>query len=255
MLGKKKPIKIEFVSRIKGVAEMFPVLEASQYKRKWVNTALADYKENHKEMHNQSHIVRCPGIFSLFKKGYILTSWFDISIITKKGEEGFSWRVPMEDNLEGMYDIPNIDAQPDSLAKWIPKRDGQIKTLVKFNSPLNVIAPKGVKLLILPIPYPDQFDFDCTMGILDPAEDTALNTPLNWYKEDGEVIIKAGTPLAYLVPLYDGEREVEIINRDATEKEHEFIKKINNINVMSFSPSVYKFRQRIKKMYSTYFLE
>ena len=152
MFGNKKKLKIEFVSRIKGVAEMFPVLEASQYKRKWVNAAMANYKENIKEMDNQTHIIRCPGIFSLLRKGYILTSWCDISITTKEGEEGFDWKLPMKADHEGMYDVPPIDAQFDNLAKWIPKRDGQLKTLVKINSPLNVIAPKGVKFLLFQLP-------------------------------------------------------------------------------------------------------
>jgi len=255
MFQKKKPIKIEFVSRIKGVAEMFPILEASQYKRKWVNTAMANYKENRQEMQKQTHVVRCPGIFSLLKRGYIITSWFDVAITTKKGEEGFSWRAPMEADHEGMYETTPIDAQFDNLAKWIPKREGQISTLVKINSPLNVIAPKGVKLLMLPVPYPDQFDFDCSMGILDPAESIELNVQLNWHKEDGEVIIKAGTPLAYLIPLYDSEREVEIINRDATEKELEFVKKVNNAHALTFSPSRSRYRQKIKNMYAKYFLD
>ena len=255
MFQKKKPIKIEFVSRIKGVAEMFPILEASQYKRKWVNTAMANYKENRQEMQKQTHVVRCPGIFSLLKRGYIITSWCDVSITTKKGQEGFDWKLPMKADHEGMYDVPPIDAQLDDLAKWIPKREGQISTLVKINSPLNVIAPKGVKLLMLPVPYPDQFDFDCSMGILDPAESIELNVQLNWHKEDGEVIIKAGTPLAYLIPLYDSEREVEIINRDATEKELEFVKKVNNAHALTFSPSRSRYRQKIKNMYAKYFLD
>jgi hypothetical protein len=255
MFQKKKPIKIEFVSRIKGVAEMFPILEASQYKRKWVNTAMANYKENRQEMQKQTHVVRCPGIFSLLKRGYIITSWCDVSITTKKGQEGFDWKLPMKADHEGMYDVPPIDAQLDDLAKWIPKRDGQIKTLVKINSPLNVIAPKGVKFLILPVPYPDQFDFECATGILDPAESIELNVQLNWHKEDGEVIIKAGTPLAYLIPLYDSEREVEIINRDATEKELEFVKKVNNAHALTFSPSRSRYRQKIKNMYAKYFLD
>tara|TARA_R110002051_G_scaffold310909_1_gene384394 strand:- start:2195 stop:2956 length:762 start_codon:yes stop_codon:yes gene_type:complete len=251
MLGKKKKLKIEFVSEMKGVADMFPILEASQYKRKWVASAMADYKKSHKDNDRQSYFVRCPGAFALFRKGYILTAWYDVSIITKKGEEGFAWKLPIQGKLEAELGGNPIEAQPDSIAKWIPKRTGQISSLVKINSPLHVIAPKGVKLLFLPVPYPEQFDFESSMGILDPSESTELNVQLHWYKEDGEVIIKAGTPLMYMLPLYDGAEDIEVNTRDANGKELEFLKTVDYFHTFSFEP--YKYRNKIKKLYKRFF--
>ena len=253
MLGRKKTLKIEFVSEMKGVADAFPVLKASQYKRKWVDRAMDDYKKSHKDNDRQSFFVRCTGAFALFRKGYILTAWYDVSIITKKGEEGFAWKLPIKGKLEDELGGKPIEAQPDSIAKWIPKRTGQISSLVKINSPLHVIAPKGVKLLFLPVPYPEQFDFESSMGILDPAESTELNVQLHWYKEDGEVIIKAGTPLMYMLPLYDGAEDIEVNTRDANEKELEFFKKVDYFH--SFAFELYKYRNKIKKLYKEYFLD
>jgi hypothetical protein len=253
MLGRKKKLKIEFVSEVKGVADMFPVLKASQYKRKWVNAAMVDYKKTRKETERQSYLVRCPGIFELFKKGYILTSWYDVSIITKKGEEGFAYKFPVEGELDNLINGNPIEGQGDNLSKWIPKRTGQINAIVKMNSPLHVIAPKGVKILFLPVPYPEHFDFESTMGILDPAVSTELNAQLHWYKEEGEVIIKAGTPLMYMLPLYDGAEDIELNTRDATEKELEFFKKVNYFHSFAFEP--YRFRNKVKKLYAKYFLD
>tara|TARA_R110002153_G_scaffold183037_1_gene336277 strand:+ start:53 stop:814 length:762 start_codon:yes stop_codon:yes gene_type:complete len=251
-----KAIKIEFVSRIKGVADIYPVLKASQYKRKWVDVALKDYKEHHQEMKTKTHLMRCPGIFSLLNEGYILTTWHDVIITTKKGEEGFSWQVPMNesDNKE-MFDVAPIDAQYESITKWFPKNERQTNTFVKINSPINVIAPKGIRLLIAPIPYPDQFDFECASGILDPSESTELNAQLKWFKEDGEVLIKAGTPIAHLIPICNSKTKIEIVNRDANKKELMFMKTIMNLNAFTFDESIHKFKKKIKNMYANYFLE
>lgn len=250
MLGRKKTLKIEFVSEIKGVAEMFPVLEASKYKRKWIDTAVADYKKTRKDNEKQSYLVRCPGIFSLFRKGYILTACHDFCITTKKGEKGFSWKFP-DTKLEEFYKgKPPIEGQA---AKFFLTRNEEMETLVKINTPYHFIAPKGIKLLVLPVPYPEQFDFESSMGILDPEESTELNVQLHWYKKDGEVVIKAGTPLAYLMPLLDSERKIEINNRYANEKEFDFLNQIDYIHALTFTP--YKHMKKIKKLYKRFFLD
>ena len=108
---------------------------------------------------------------------------------------------------------------------------------------------------MLPIPYPDHFDFECVPGILDPSECTELNAQLKWFKKDGEVLIKAGTPIAHLIPLCNTKTKIEIVNRDASKKELEFIEVIQNIQAFSFDKSIHKFKKSIKNMYEKYFTE
>ena len=251
-----KAIKIEFVSVIKGISDIFPVIKASQYKRKWVDAVLKDYKEHHQEMKTKLHLMRCPGIFSLLNEGYILTTWCDIVITTKKEEEGFSWQVPMNEfeNKE-MFNVSPIDCHYEDITQWFPKNNKQTNTIVKINSPIHVIAPKGIKLLMLPIPYPDHFDFECASGILDPSESTELNAQLKWFKKDGEVLIKAGTPIAHLIPICNTKTKIEIVNRNANKKELEFIGVIKNFRAFTFDLSIHKFKKRIKNMYAKYFSE
>ena len=244
-----RKIQIKFVSKVKGIADLFPVIKASEYKRKWVNEVIKDYKDNHKE---SQHIMRCPGIFSLLNEGYIFTTWHDVIIKTKKGVQGFSWQIPMSRDNKEIFFVPEIiETQTEDITKWFPKKEGQTDTFIKLNSPINVIAPKGIRLLVSPIPYPEQFDFECVSGILNPLDSTEINIQLKWFKEDGEVLIKAGTPIAHLIPLYNTDEKIEIVNRDANEKELAFIDKSTKLQILTFG--LHKYRQKIKNMYKQYF--
>ena len=140
-----------------------------------------------------------------------------------------------------------IDTHSDNITKFIPKRKGTIDNIVKINTPYHVIAPKGVKFLCMPIPYPDSFDYESTTGILDPAESSEINIQLNWNVEDGDTLIKAGTPLMYMLPI--SEEKFEMTCRDATEKEIMWMKKRRYFNSFSFSPV----RNKVKELYEKYF--
>ena len=241
-----KKDKIEFVSTLPGVADMFPILPSSKYWPKWIAKSMADYKANMDKTKKVQHIAQCPGIFAMFKTGYVVTSWYDVVISTKQNEPGFSWRVADPDLMENAQ-MNIIDTHGDQITQHIPKRKGQIQNIVKINTPYHIIAPKGVKFMFMPLPYPDSFDYESTSGILDPAESSELNIQLNWYKEEGEVLIKAGTPLMYILPI--SEKEYSLVSRDATDKEINWMKKRRYFNSFSFTP----IRSKVKTLYERYF--
>lgn len=244
-----KKIQIRFVSKVKGIADLFPVLKASEYKRKWVDEVVKDYKQNHTK---HEHLMRCPGVFSLLNEGYIFTTWHDVIIKTEKGKQGFSWQIPISRENNELHFVQNIvEAQTEEVTKWFPKKQGQSDTFIKLNSPINVIAPKGIRILVAPIPYPDEFDFECVSGILNPVESTEINIQLKWFKEDGEVYIKAGTPIAHLIPLCNTNQDIEIVNRDANKKELEYLDKFSKLPLLTFS--LHKYKHKIQKMYKEHF--
>ena len=238
--------KIEFVSTLSGVSDMFPILPSSKYWPKWISKATADYKANMDKTEKFRHVAQCPGIFAMFKTGYIVTSLYDVVISTSKNERGFQWKVADADLIEHAK-MKLVDTHGDQIGKHIPKRKGQIENIVKINTPYHIIAPKGVKFMFMPLPYPDSFDYESVTGILDPAESSELNIQLNWYKEEGEVLIKAGTPLMYILPI--SEKEYSVVSRDATEKEMNWIKKRRYFNSFSFTP----IRNKVKTLYEKYF--
>ena len=57
----------------------------------------------------------------------------------------------------------------------------------------------------------------------------------------------------YMLPLYDGAEDIEVTTRDATEKEREFLKRVDYFH--SFAFELYKYRNKIKKLYKEYFLD
>lgn len=136
-----------------------------------------------------------------------------------------------------------------SITDMLPKKPSSINQIVKLNTPWHVIAPKGIKFLILPIAYPDSFEFDSCIGILDPGISSEINVQLNWNIKDGETLIKAGTPLMHIIPI--SEDKFQINCRDATSKDLKWLNKRNFLNNFTFRLK----RNLIKDFYYKHFGE
>ena len=244
----KDAIEVKFVSTIPGVTDMFPIKPMSEYRPNWSAKARDNYlkikldKEKQYEKHN--HVALCPGIFDLFKQGWYVPAWYDVYIKTEKDKPGFSWRVASPE-ITAHSSMNIIDTHGDQITKHIPKRDGRIDNIVKINTPYHVISP--VKLLFLPLPYPDHYDWESSSGILDTSNSTELNVQLYWNVKEGERFIKAGTPLMQIIPLT--EENINMICRDANDYEMKWINKRPFFNSFSFSPM----RKKVKEIYKRYF--
>ena len=235
---------VRFVSSVPGVPDLYPITSMSQYRPDWTIKAREEYKQNFKQNEKFNHITLCPGIFNMFKVGWYVPMWYDVHIQTKKGKPGFSWKVATPEMTE-IHDMNIIDTHGDMITKHIPKRDGRIDNIVKINTPYHVISP--VKLLFLPLPYPDHYDWESSSGILDTSNSTELNVQLYWNVKEGERFIKAGTPLMQIIPLT--EENINMICRDANDYEMKWINKRPFFNSFSFSPM----RKKVKEIYKRYF--
>lgn len=238
---------IEFYSTIPGVEEVCPIIEAKDFSPKWVAKAKAEYIEKLKQGDQRFyHIFQCPGIFDLFKTGYIVPMWHDIIIQTNKNKEAFNWIVPTAD-LPELTEIPLVGTHHHSLTEVLPTRPYSIKPIVKINTPWRVIAPRGVKFLTIPIAYPDSFEFDQSIGILDPGVNSEINAQLYWNLLDGEYTIKAGTPLMHLIPLSD--EKFNFVCRAITNKDKGWLSKLKYLENFTFV----KRRNLIKDLYYKHF--
>ena len=130
---------IEFFSTIPGVAEAFPIIEAKNFRPEWTKAAIKDLTDKKSKVTNNdtgrfTHLAYCPGIFDLFKTGYIVPMWYDVNIKTQKDTPGFSWTVA--DKAFGtLSDMKFIDTHSDRITDFIPKRKGTIGNIVKINTP------------------------------------------------------------------------------------------------------------------------
>jgi hypothetical protein len=235
-----KKNKIIFFSAIDGVAETNPIQEASKFKFNWVEAAKEDYRKRADELKGKNpHIYRCPGIFDLMSTGYIVPLSWDVIIETQGDDAEFSWTLPTG-IFEKMLNSKIVDGHfPEGIAKHLPKKPGSLSAIVKINSPWHVVAPEGVKFLVIPLPYPDDFSFEHTHGILDPSISTETNLQFRWNKLNGTHMLKAGTPMCQLIPLSSEKFDLEV--RDATEEDKEWLKKrlyINNHTFVVKRPSI-----------------
>jgi len=199
-----KKDKIIFFNSIEGLAETYPIIYAKDYKPKWIDDLRKDYISKTKNKTQDSrllHLYRCPGIFDLLKEGFYITMWHDINITTEGDKKKFHWELPspwLQDQME--MQLLTVHAENTAL---MPYPDYSMNVILKLNTPWHVIAPKGLKLLLLPVSYPDTYDYVATTGILDPSISNEINVQLFWNNLNGRITIKAGTPICQVIPLSD----------------------------------------------------
>ena len=242
---KRKP-KIEFVSLIDGVADAYPVIPASAYKPKWTEAAYKEYKELKQQNPAFNHITLCPGIFDMFKTGFIIPAWHDLLVRTNGDHKTFQWAIPEVDSLD-IEGFSPIGSHMDELTTLMPKRPHSLKGVLKFNTPWRIIAPKGIKFLMLPVPYDDQQIFESSMGILNPAISNEINIQVHWNALNSEEKIKAGTPLCYMLPITD--KDYELVVRTYTDHDLKWEKKKSFVNSSTFFPN----RNKLANMYYKHF--
>jgi hypothetical protein len=239
--------KIIFFSTIIGVADAFPVIKAGEYRPTWIAGARQKYEEKKEKMDGAKffHVYRCPGIFDLMNQGYIVTCPWDVTIETRGDGADFRWRTPEDEELRTLLgDHPVQGHMADAIADSLPIKPGRLKSIIKFTTSWNVIAPEGVKFLIVPIPYPDSYEFESTPGILDSSISSELNAQLYWNKLEGRHTVLAGTPLFQLIPLTDEKFEVEV--RNATPSDLDWVKRRRYFLNISFGPK----RGFLKNLYN-----
>lgn len=217
-------MKIEFYSTIDGVLDTFPIQHARDCLPDWIGLAKHDYVNNK----SIPSVYRCPGIVDLLTTGFIVKSWFDIDISTDSNNRLLA-HAPSED-LEQMLGCPPIQVQGgNEIAKHLPKRPWSHSDILKVNTPWHVVAPKGVTLMMVPISYTDDLAFESTTGILDPSVSNEINIQ-GYVNRTG--MIKAGTPLAHIIPITH--ESYELVVRNMTEHDKTWIGKKKYLNVFSF---------------------
>lgn len=224
--------KIEFFTTIPGLASACPITPARSYAPSWAHAMREDYKRQSKgRIDRINHTYRCPGIFDLLRTGYLISMPWDIIIETNGDPWNFKWTVPDGTLSELMNEVPLVQSHSEA-AKMLPTPPGAMSTIIKLNTPWHLKAPKDLKFLILPLSYTDEFAYEHVPGVLDPALSVEINLLLRWYKTDGVFKIKAGTPLAHIIPL-SGE-QYELVCRDADTWDKLWLQKRKFLNNFSF---------------------
>lgn len=251
MLNFKRKKKIVFACMDHSIVDLYPIVRASDVKFKWLNRVNDEYKsfvkyekDNRLDLGRSTHLRRCPGIFDLIDTGFIVTAPWDLHIETRKDRPGeIRWTAPttMPDEI---LKAPPVQTPP---ASQLPFRPETLTSVVKLDMPWFVFATPGLKFMVMPIPYPDTFEFSAAHGILDPSASPYVNVNMFWNIVDGKYTIKAGTPLAQIIPLTEDVYDVEV--RTVNENEKKYTEK----HYYARSKGFVFDNSRIKNLYKRYF--
>lgn len=223
--------KLQFVSRVPGISDLYPIKPASEFKFSWIKSVMTQYKRAKELAPYPNHIGRCPGIFDLLKIGYIVPIPFDLLMIIRPDAETlFRWEVGNESLLSV---LGNEVVQPH-LPIGDHRPPGFLDQVIKINSPWRIIAPKGVQLLVNPIPYPDIHFFRGVSGLWDVSNSPQLNIQMWFTDQPGEYLIKAGTPMMHIIPLTD--KKLDLVIRDANDNDYRWLEKESFATNHSFDP-------------------
>jgi|DEB19_MinimDraft_2_1074335.scaffolds.fasta_scaffold06443_3 hypothetical protein len=198
----KRKSKIEFVNEIPGVAGLMPIIESKHLKHPWVNRAMQDFakiREN-PNWRNQKmmHTARCPGIFTLQRHGWILRTWQDITITTfgASNPNSFEWTSA---STHGGDAVSYHDVQQyyNYQENW---PHNTLPLILKINTGWRCNVPEGYYLMEMPVAHADENRFTAMPGYFSKESGPAsMNVQLQWHVAEGEVLIKAGTPIAQYV--------------------------------------------------------
>ena len=199
---------IKFKSSLPEVKKNFPIIPSKELKSEWIKAAAMSFKDAAKQNPAvTTGVARCSGIREITSTGFILTSWFDFSIMTFDDPIAFQYSVPIQNQYS--FDLIKWFSN-DVLQVKTPLPANSLQSLIKITTPWTVELPDDWSLLIVPIPYPDQPEFESTIGILKGPGTYEINPIIKIHRKPGLLEISAGTPLCQLIFLKNEICDVEI---------------------------------------------
>lgn len=225
----KKKLWVRFYSVDPGVAELQPWFPARKLHRKWRTEALkaqadesrrcpylrvknmwervsSELRGNKHVPQLYSHAVTCPALTAVMDSGYVLPCPADILIRMDGTGVDFEWLSQGQFNVKlgnPRYVTGHIPQQTEGMRHLVDPTKDVLDSTIKLELPWRVQAHPDVVFIQMPIPYWDEDRFTPPTGIVDPSYSYEINLQLFWHKlEEGEYLIKAGTPLCQWVPVH-----------------------------------------------------
>jgi hypothetical protein len=238
--------KIQMFHRVAGLATLYPPVMGNKYTPKWIETVREEYNKEWTDLQKSTttNVIKCPGIFELFSKGFYVPLPYEVDFLLEEGKETLH-KMPMFDSISNTFDeahgsnltgqstgqqagsmqiriLGAFDNLPD--LKHMPTRGDTYSELVNLKTGWSIVS--DVPLLFAPLPYPDKYEWETGMGILDTRVNSEVNAQIMFCnKPEGgkkEYHINAGEFLLFIVPLTHEEWSLE--SRELTEKDRMWLK-------------------------------
>ncbi len=214
----RKP-EFKFLCRIPGATEIHPIISMREAKPEWMHAEATKHAKKVRHVSidtitQQKSVAKCPGIRAVLDEGWLVRNWQD-TVIRVEADGSYVWRSAIDQALyEGVP--PYVDSHPadsfsqsEFLRHKIPN--------IKLHLPWMVEIPKGYALYQKGVPYQEHDMFTVGEGIFSWQYGACEINVLVMFNKPGEYLLKAGMPLAQLIPVKE-ERFAAVI-RDATPEE------------------------------------
>lgn len=198
---------IKFTLVFENVADIFYPKPASECIPDWYKKQTS-YSDNKKitflSGRVNSTIKKCIPIFDSITSGYIIFCPFDIQITKKENGYEFIWSQRFLDDFFKTDPVTNLHDpilfHDSSQLLDYPKLQNY-GAIPKFISPWSIQTPKGYSILITQ-PMHRESVFTILDGIVDTdTYKSPVNFPFVFNDPNWEGIIKAGTPIAQIIPF------------------------------------------------------
>ena len=198
------------------LTNLFPHTLGNNHTMEWVKSCREEYQTySEYDKNTSTSILKCPGIFELYNKGFFIKQPYDVEF--KLIDDVIDYKLGIEDDTLIFHNI-----------KYFPYRDGTLNIVPKIYTGYDVISP--VELLFLPVPYPDQFEWESTTGLLQTNKSIQVNAQiyLNNYQGEKEKTwkINAGDNIMFVIPLTS---DKWVIETEMTKKEKLYFSMIKGI--------------------------
>lgn len=180
-----------------GLVDLFPIVPASECLPKWVAATKFSYEKSkecpvaHSPSNSAPTIKGCHGVMNVLNRGFLIPAWEDMSIVVYP-DRAVSFVGAGSGNI-GM--TRHDDRQKPSSFKD--------KIIVKLHSPWFFYCD-STEFMFLPATYHNNLGgVSCLHALVDFENMPSTNVFLAFDPADEpyEVFIRAGTPLAHVVPM------------------------------------------------------
>lgn len=159
------------------------------------------------ENHGSLTVKRCRGVADIINSGYLINWPFDATILKNNEDKLEIIRTRTMDRTP-FHPHPSIQVEgyPDF------NLHSQANGIDKITTPYRIVTPPGTSILVQQPPYRPELKVDVMPGIID--SDTFYGEfnvlfMIKDYSGDRKIKIKAGTPLAQIIPFVRGEWEIK----------------------------------------------
>ena len=204
---------IKFWHHNEAIVEMYPPVLGNGVTMDWVQKERDLRNAFDTGKYRLSTVLKCPGIFELYNRGFFIQMPYDISFIYNNADKEVYYEHPkmegfLGEGAEKYY--PKIKSfqtsfhiKQDDFLVGFPFREDQLKYICNIKTGFRLLSP--VPLLMMSIPYDDQNEWESSNGVLETNKNIEVNPQIylnNYHGEDEKRWnIQAGDNVMFCIPL------------------------------------------------------